>query len=63
MWEYLKKEIEFNIDYELINILNKDGKDGWEAVSYDETIKTEKYGIKHYAIVLYKRPLKQIQHE
>lgn len=45
---------EFGLSTELETELNKEGKDGWKVVFYEET-KPPKFGEKYKSIVLYIR--------
>jgi hypothetical protein len=45
MWEYKKSDERFKKNEELVEYLDKQGKDGWELVSYEEDklIENKKY--------------------
>ena len=54
MWKYDRLEIEFGLVSELTDKLNEFGKDGWEAIYYNET-RPAKFGNKYKTIVLFKK--------
>ena len=58
-WEYKRIKYEFRLSSDLEDELNKEGKDGWEIVYYQET-KPLKFGEKIKTIVLFKK-IRQLQ--
>ena len=54
MWEYRRVEYKFKSKMDIDIELNKEGKEGWEIVDYQET-KPERFGLEFSSIVLYKR--------
>jgi hypothetical protein len=54
MWEYKLRTIQFKMYSELIDELNKDGKENWEIFKYEEE-KPNKYGCDNKVTILYKR--------
>ncbi len=54
MWEYKRTDIKFKSYLELIEVLNAEGKEGWEVIHYDESV-PEKFDNNFTAKALYKR--------
>lgn len=59
MWEYEIKLINFNTYSELIEILNKEGENGWEVFNYEEE-KPINFGLNYKAKILFKRQIHEI---
>jgi hypothetical protein len=53
-FEYKRTTYEFGLSSELESELNKEGKEGWKVIYYNE-IKPSKFGEKFKSIVLYIR--------
>jgi len=54
MWEYNRFEFKYKLISELIDELNKIGKDNWEVIHYEEN-KPPKFGEDWISIVIVKR--------
>lgn len=57
--EYKRLKYELKSEYEVDDILNNEGKDGWDVVYYNET-KPPKFGDPFKLIVVYKKDIRQL---
>lgn len=58
MWEYDRIEFEAQIISEIINNMNKLGKDGWDIIYYEEK-KPERFGLAYNIILIVKRNINE----